>query len=137
MAQVNERRARLINVLALVGAVMLPVGARQQVVSPAARLQAAPNKDAVEGDLKGAIEQCQPLAAGTNRAVAARAPLRMAQYHQRRAERGPDGRQEGVPLGAGRQRVGPALGAPMWRLVVRRSSGWASRRVCRWFRSPG
>jgi Tol biopolymer transport system component len=46
-------------------------------------LQAALKKEAVDGDLKGAIELYQKIAQGTNRAVAAKALLRMGQCHEK------------------------------------------------------
>ena len=46
-------------------------------------LQAAIRKETVEGDLKGAIEQYRKLADGGNRAVAAKALLRMGQCYEK------------------------------------------------------
>jgi Tol biopolymer transport system component len=46
-------------------------------------LQAALKKEAVDGDLKGAIELYQKIAQSTNRAVAAKALLRMGQCHEK------------------------------------------------------
>jgi len=46
-------------------------------------LQAALKKEAVDGDLKGAIEQYKKIAQSTNRAVAAKALLRMGQCHEK------------------------------------------------------
>src|SRR5512136_2744632 len=48
-----------------------------------AQLQAAINKETVEGDLKGAIEQYQKLADSSNHAVAAKALLRMGQCYEK------------------------------------------------------
>src|SRR5689334_9195265 len=47
------------------------------------QLQAAINKEVVEGDLKGAIEQYRKVAQGANRAVAAKALVRMGQCYER------------------------------------------------------
>jgi len=46
-------------------------------------LQAALKKEAVDGDLKGAIELYKKIAQSTNRAVAAKALLRMGQCHEK------------------------------------------------------
>jgi len=46
-------------------------------------LQAALKKEAVDGDLKGAIEQYKKIAQSTNRAAAAKALLRMGQCHEK------------------------------------------------------
>src|SRR5450759_3156217 len=46
-------------------------------------LQAAIKKETIDGDLKGAIEQYQKIAQSTNRAVAAKALLRMGQCHEK------------------------------------------------------
>jgi len=46
-------------------------------------LQAALKKEAVDGDLKGAIELYKKVAASTNRAAAAKALLRMGQCHEK------------------------------------------------------
>jgi Tol biopolymer transport system component len=46
-------------------------------------LQAALKKEAVDGDLKGAIELYQKIAQSTNRAAAAKALLRMGQCHEK------------------------------------------------------
>jgi tetratricopeptide (TPR) repeat protein len=46
-------------------------------------LQAAIKKETIDGDLKGAIEQYQRIAQSTNRAVAAKALLRMGQCHEK------------------------------------------------------
>ncbi len=76
-------RTRAIFILALTVAATLPLAARQQNASPEARLQAAINKETVEGDLKAAIELYKPLAASSNRVVAAKALLRMGQCYER------------------------------------------------------
>jgi Tol biopolymer transport system component len=46
-------------------------------------LQAAIKKETIDGDLKGAIEQYQKIAQSTNRAVAAKALLRMGQCYEK------------------------------------------------------
>src|SRR6266542_1588548 len=46
-------------------------------------LQAAINKEVVEGDLKGAIEQYRKVAQGSNRTVAAKALVRMGQCYEK------------------------------------------------------
>jgi Tol biopolymer transport system component len=58
--------------------------ARAQGAPEAERLlQKAIQKETVDGDLKGAIELYQKLAQSTNRAVAAKALLRMGQCHEK------------------------------------------------------
>ena len=47
------------------------------------QLQAAINKEVVEGDLKGAIEQYRKVAQSSNRTVAAKALVRMGQCYER------------------------------------------------------
>src|SRR5258706_9736064 len=47
------------------------------------QLQAAINKETVEGDLKGAIEQYKKIAQGSDRAVAAKALVRMGECYEK------------------------------------------------------
>jgi len=47
------------------------------------QLQAAINKETVEGDLKGAIEQYKKIAQSSDRAVAAKALVRMGQCYEK------------------------------------------------------
>jgi len=47
------------------------------------QLKAAEHKQQVEGDLKGAIEQYRKLAQGRDRAVAAKALVRMGQCYEK------------------------------------------------------
>ena len=55
----------------------------QQSNSPDAMLRAAMDKEIVDGDLKSAIEQYKKIAEGKDRAIAARALLRMAGAYQK------------------------------------------------------
>jgi Tol biopolymer transport system component len=68
-------------------ALALPLGAAQEDTQKdpraEAQLQAAINKETVEGDLKGAIELYQKLANGSNHAAAAKALVRMGQCHEK------------------------------------------------------
>src|SRR5581483_8297647 len=48
-----------------------------------AALKAAMDKEVVEGDLKGAIEQYKKIAQSKDRAIAARALVRMAECYQK------------------------------------------------------
>jgi Tol biopolymer transport system component len=82
--EVNEMRATSILVFALAVAVTLPLSARQQAPGAQAQLQAAINKETVEGDLKAAIEMYRRLAdAPGDRAVAAKALLRMGVCYEK------------------------------------------------------
>ena len=77
-------RATSILVIALAMAVTLPLAARQQAAGPRRQLQAAINKETVEGDLKTAIEMYRKVAdAATDRAVAAKALLRMGACYEK------------------------------------------------------
>ena len=70
--------------LALALAVALGVGTAAQKDAPVEKqLQAAIHKEMVDGDLKGAIETYKKVVAqaGSNRALAAQALLRMAECH--------------------------------------------------------
>jgi hypothetical protein len=51
--------------------------------SPEVQLKAAEHKQQVEGDLKGAIEQYRKLAQGRDRAVAAKALVRMGECYEK------------------------------------------------------
>lgn len=79
MPEVNPMRFTTIFLL-----MMLTVHAAQQKDTRAeAQLQAAINKETVDGDLKGAIEQYRRLAQSGNRAVAGKALVRMGQCHEK------------------------------------------------------
>ena len=54
-----------------------------QTPDAARRLKAAMNTELVDGNLKAAIEQYKAIAAGSDRAIAAQALLRMAECHQK------------------------------------------------------
>jgi Tol biopolymer transport system component len=73
--------------LVMSAALALALGAAQKDTQKdlraEAQLQAAINKETVEGDLKGAIEQYQKLADSSNHAVAAKALLRMGQCYEK------------------------------------------------------
>lgn len=71
--------------LAVLIVVSMPIAHAQQSTAPAEKLLAsAQHKAAIEGDLKGAIEDYKKAiaAAGNQRALVARALLRMAECHQ-------------------------------------------------------
>jgi Tol biopolymer transport system component len=55
----------------------------QTARTPEVLFKAAQNKELVEGDLKGAIEQYKQIAAGKDRAIAAKALLAMAECYQK------------------------------------------------------
>ena len=73
------RRTNIL-ILALSTALTVLEGAQS---SPETQLQAAINRETVEGDLKGAIELFKKLAKNNNRAVAARALLHMGQCYEK------------------------------------------------------
>jgi Tol biopolymer transport system component len=66
----------------LIGAALL-VGSQKNDRADAQQLQAAINKEVVEGDLKGAIELYKKAAQSGSRAVAAKALLQMGQCHEK------------------------------------------------------
>src|SRR5690348_8204527 len=68
--------------VALLAAAVTPVVARQQPGGFAA-LEAARQKEMIDGDLKGAIEQYRKIADGRVRALAVQALLRMAECYQK------------------------------------------------------
>jgi tetratricopeptide (TPR) repeat protein len=70
-------------ILIVAAALTIPLGAAQRDNRAEAQLQAAITKETVEGDLKGAIEQYKKLASGSNRAVAARALVRMGECYEK------------------------------------------------------
>jgi Tol biopolymer transport system component len=55
----------------------------QNVRTPEVLFKAAQNKEQVEGDLKGAIEQYKQIAGGKDRAIAAKALVAMAECYQK------------------------------------------------------
>jgi Tol biopolymer transport system component len=65
----------------IIGACLLP--AAQKSDRAEMQLQAAINKEVVEGDLKGAIEQYKKIAQGANRPVAAKALVHMGECYER------------------------------------------------------
>ena len=69
-----------IAVIALLMSVLLSA---QTPRSADAHLKAAQHKEEVEGDLKGAIEDYAKIAQGSDRAIAARALIRMAECYQK------------------------------------------------------
>jgi Tol biopolymer transport system component len=80
-------RTRTWVALVMSAALALALGAAQKDTRKdpraEAQLQAAINKETVEGDLKGAIEQYQKLADSNNHAVAAKALLSMGQCYEK------------------------------------------------------
>jgi len=69
--------------VAISGTGFQPVSQAQASRSAEVQLKAALHKEQVEGDLKGAIEQYQKLANGSNHAVAANALIRMGQCYEK------------------------------------------------------
>src|SRR5712692_4786872 len=65
---------------ATLGSLCLPAAENQK---PEVALKAAMDKEVVDGDLKGAIEQYRRLAQSANRAVAATALLHMGQCYEK------------------------------------------------------
>jgi Tol biopolymer transport system component len=61
----------------------IPAATAQSQDRAEVALKAAIDKEVVDGDLKGAIEQYKKIAQSTNRAVAAKALLRMGQCHEK------------------------------------------------------
>lgn len=76
------RRIKILTVT-VSAALAIAVGAAQQNGRVDAQLQAAINKETVEGDLKNAIEMYKKVAQGGNRAVAAKALVRMGQCYEK------------------------------------------------------
>jgi Tol biopolymer transport system component len=74
------RKLAAVAVAGLLGAVLL--GAQKSDQADVL-LQAAINKEMVQGDLKGAIEQYKKLADGSDKAIAAKALLRLAGCYER------------------------------------------------------
>ena len=72
-----------IEILTMLAALAMPMGAAQKDNRAEAQLQAAINKETVEGDLKSAIELYKKLAQSSNRAVAANALVRMGQCYDK------------------------------------------------------
>jgi len=70
---------RIVVMLALSGGLLLAQNAR----TPEVLFKAAQNKEQVEGDLKGAIEQYKKIAGGSDRAIAAKALVAMAECYQK------------------------------------------------------
>ncbi|MEK7403768.1 MAG: hypothetical protein AAB225_01545 [Acidobacteriota bacterium] len=75
----SPRAARRLEAAALA----MPLGAAQRDTRAEAQLQAAINKETVEGDLKAAIELYRKLAQSANRAAAAKALARMGQCFEK------------------------------------------------------
>lgn len=79
-----RQAVRIAVVVALAGGLLLSRGLLAQASRTAeVQLKAAQHKEEVEGDLKGAIEQYKKLAQGGDRAVAAKALVRMAECYQK------------------------------------------------------
>jgi Tol biopolymer transport system component len=78
------RRFTAVAVAGLLGAVLL--GAQKADQADVA-FQAAINKEMVQGDLKGAIDQYKKLADGSDKAIAAKALLRMAGCYEKLGQR--------------------------------------------------
>ena len=74
------RKFAAMAVTALLGVVLL--GA-QKADQADVLLQAAINKEMVQGDLKAAIDQYKKLADGSDKAIAAKALLRMARCYEK------------------------------------------------------
>lgn len=66
-----------IGILAVVVAAGVVAGGAEQAQNAERLLKAAMNTEMVDGDLKAAIEQCQKIAAGSDRSIAVQALLRM------------------------------------------------------------
>jgi len=69
--------------MVLTGGSFLAQQSKTQSVKEEVALRAAMEKETVQGDLKGAIEQYKKLAQGSNRAIAAQALLHMAECYQK------------------------------------------------------
>jgi Tol biopolymer transport system component len=86
-AEVTKMRTKTWTALAMSAVLALSLGAAQKGTQKdprsEAQLQAAINKETVEGDLKGAIELYQRLANGSDHAVAAQALVRMGQCYEK------------------------------------------------------
>jgi hypothetical protein len=73
-----------LSVMSLLLAIVLGLGAVMTGAQDAARqLRAAMNTEMIDGDLKSAIEQYKKIAAGTDRAIAAQALLRLAECYEK------------------------------------------------------
>jgi len=72
-----KKTIRIVVMLALSGGLLLAQNAR----TPEVLFKAAQNKEQVEGDLKGAIEQYKQIASGRDRVMAAKALVRMAECY--------------------------------------------------------
>src|SRR4030095_13062994 len=84
----GSMRKRFVGTLALVAVVtMLPVTRSAVIAQGQAKaqttLKAAMDKEVLEGDLKGAIEQYKKLAQSSDRAIAAKALIQMAGCYQK------------------------------------------------------
>src|SRR5687767_557800 len=79
----NQRLVIIVVTLLMLGTQM--TSARQNAVAAETLLARAQHKATIEGDLKGAIEEYKKVVAvaGSNRALAAQALLRMAECHQK------------------------------------------------------
>jgi Tol biopolymer transport system component len=76
-------RKNMMMILALVVILTLPLAFAQKDPRAEAQLQAAINKETVEGNLKGAIEQYKKLAKSPNRPVAAKALLHLGECYEK------------------------------------------------------
>ena len=74
-----KKTIRIVVMVALSGGLLLAQNAR----TPEVLFKAAQNKEQVEGDLKGAIEQYKQIAGGRDRAMAAKALVAMAECYQK------------------------------------------------------
>ena len=74
---------KILAVLVMAGVLAAGFGFEQQKGQQEVALQAAIRMETVEGNLKGAIEAYRKIAGGSDRAVAARALIRMGQCYER------------------------------------------------------
>jgi len=74
---------KILAILLMTGALAIGIGSGQQKDQSEVNLQAAIRMETVEGDLKGAIEAYKKIAEAGNRAVAAKALIRMGQCYEK------------------------------------------------------
>jgi Tol biopolymer transport system component len=74
---------KILSILLMIGALAIGIGSGQQKDRTEVDLQAAIRMETVEGDLKGAIEAYKKIAEAGNRAVAAKALIRMGQCYEK------------------------------------------------------
>ena len=81
--EVNDMRKITMLMMTVSAALAIALGAAQKDSRADAQLQAAINKETVEGDLKSAIEMYKKVAQSGNRAAAAKALVRMGQCYEK------------------------------------------------------